>query len=288
MKLSNWGALAGALVLAATTAPVTAGAQSRQPFARALQSVGRGAHIGVTVRDVDTTDVKDAKTGVVIEEVEPGGPGDKAGMKTGDGITEFDGERVRSSLQFSRLVRETPDGRSVQAVLSRGGQRLTVAVVPDRSTLGDDFGMRLLDGPLAPFAVPAPPAPARSPRPPAVPSPPSFELFGRMRDTGRLGITIEDLDTQLAEYFGVKDGVLVKSVEAGSAAAKAGLKAGDVITAVNTRHVYDVSDVTRALDRLDDEGEFVFDVTRDRKTQTLKGKIEATARRVRSRSRAIV
>jgi serine protease Do len=291
MKVSNWGALAGALVLAGATAPAAiVHAQSRAPFARALDLVGRGAHIGVSVRDVDNPDAKDPKAGVVIEDVTPGSPADKAGMKTGDTITEFDGERVRSSLQFTRLVRETPDGRGTTAVLSRGGQRITVTVTPVWPAFGDDFGMRMLEVPMAPPVPPAPPAPGAAPRPPSPPPSPAmpFELFGRVRHTGRLGITTEDLDTQLAEYFGVKEGVLVKSVAEGSVAAKAGLKAGDVITSLNGRHVYDTSDLTRALDRVESNGELTMEVTRDRKTQTLKGKLEPRDTRARTRARTTV
>lgn len=285
MKVSNWGALAGAVVLAGATAPAAvAHAQNRAQLVRALDVVGRGAHIGVTVRDVVNADTKDPKAGVVIEDVTSGGPADKAGMKTGDAITEFDGERVRSSLQFTRLVRETPDGRSVQAALSRGGQRITVTVMPS-----DDFGLRLLDAPTARMAIPTPvpPAPPRAPRPPAAFLSPAmpFDFIGRVRSGGRLGIGIEDLDTQLAEYFGVKEGVLVKSVAEGSVAGKAGLKAGDVITSVNGRHIYDSSDVTRALDRMENNGEFTLEVTRDRKTQTLKGKLETGETRGRTRAR---
>ena len=87
-------------------------------------------------------------------------------------------------------------------------------------------------------------------------------------------MSIETLDDQLATYFGVTEGVLVKSVVEDSAAQKAGVKAGDVITSINGRHVYDASDVTRALDRIDDNGEFTLDVMRDKKAVTLKGKIE--------------
>lgn len=277
MKVSNWGMLAGAMMLAGATAPAAvAHAQGRSPLVRALDVAGRGAHIGVTVRDVDNADTKDPKAGVVIDDVSPGGPAEKAGMKTGDAIAEFDGERVRSALQFTRTVRETPEGRSVQAILSRGGQRVAVTVTPHRSNVGDDFGMRLLDGPMARLAFP----PAAPPAPPA-----PFNFIGRSRHSGRLGITTEDLDTQLAEYFGVKEGVLVKSVAQGSAAGKAGLKAGDVITSVNGRHIYDVSDVTRALDRMETNGEFTVEVTRDRKPQTLKGKLETREGRERTRSR---
>ena len=290
MKSSNWGALAAALVLAGITTPGAVHAQSAVPLVRALDA-GRGAYIGVTVHDADGTDAKEPKTGVVIEAVTPDSPADKAGMKVGDAITEFDGERVRSTLQFSRLVRETPAGHSAQVVLSRAGQRVAVTVTPSRSAFGDDFSMRLLETPRVRLAVPPtpPPAPAapRAPRPPAFDSPGfPMELFGRIR-TGRLGITTEDLDTQLAEYFGVKDGVLVKSVAADSAASKAGLKAGDVITALNGRHVYDTSDISRALDRVESNGEFTVEVTRDRKAVTLKGKLEERETRSRTRARTI-
>ena len=110
-----------------------------------------------------------------------------------------------------------------------------------------------------------------------------FETFGRVR-TGRLGVTMEDLDSQLAEYFGVKEGVLVKSVTQDSPAAKAGLKAGDVITAINGRHIYDSSDIARALDRVEADGDVSIEVMREKKAQTLKGKLETRDPRPRFRT----
>jgi serine protease Do len=298
MKVSNWGALAGAVVLAAVTAPAAVvHAQSRDTVIRSLD-VGRGSRIGATVSVEDAVDNKDARAGVSIDTVEPGGPADKAGIKTGDAVTEFDGERVRSVRQFLRLVQETTPGRSVPVVLSRGGQRVTVNVTPERASFGDEFGMRYFDGPLR-LAVPTPmpPQPPAAPLPPGTPRAPRvpraitpsvpFELFGRIR-SGRLGITTEALDTQLAQYFGVKEGVLVKSVVEGSAAAKAGLKAGDVITSVNGRQTYDTSDVTRALDRIEDNGDFTLEVTRDRKAMTLKGKLENRETTSRTRVRTSI
>jgi serine protease Do len=289
MKLSNWGALAGAVVLAATTAPVAlVHAQSRDTLVRAFE-IGRGSRIGASVADQDS---EHKAAGVLIEIVDPAGPADKAGMKAGDAVTEFDGERVRSVRQFLRLVQETAPGRSTPVVLSRAGQRITVNVTPERASVGDDFGMRFLEAPVVrpafPPEPPPPPSTPRAPRPPALPSPAMpFDFGGRLFGGGRLGITIEDLDAQLAEYFGVKDGVLVKSVKEDSAAGKAGLKAGDVITALNGRRIYDTSDVTRALDRIESSGEVTLEVTRDRKTQTLKGKVEAPETRTRIRARTI-
>jgi len=276
MTVSRWGTLAGALLLAApVAAPARAAAQEREPLVRAFEFASRGARIGVTVAEIEGDDAKQPKAGVVVETVSPGGPAEKAGIKVGDAITEFDGERVRSVLQFSRLVQETAAGRNVAVALSRGGQRLTVNVTPESRSLSDDFNMRLLDIPRAARIVP-------TPTPPAAPLAPRFSMFGR---GGRLGITVESLDDQLAEYFGVKEGVLVKSVMADSVAQKAGLKAGDVITAINGSKVYEMSDVSRLINRVEGDGSFTVDVMRDKKPLSLKGKVELAETRPRARAR---
>jgi serine protease Do len=295
MNVSRQTALAGALVLTVglTPAGVVHGQSSKNTFVRVVQS-GRGSRIGVTVADPEESDKKDVKAGVVVDSVDAGGPADKAGIKTGDAITEFDGDRVRSVRQFQRLVQESAAGRAVSAVLSRGGQRVTVNVTPEQWSAGDDFGMRLLESPsIVRPAIPTPPAAPRTPRPaPMPPSPPSFEWFNGdgplaiLAGRGRLGITTEQITGQLAEYFGVKDGALVKSVEGGSAGAKAGIKAGDIITSVNGSHVYEPSDVSREVNRLDEGAEFTVEVVRDHKTQTLKGKVEANQRRRSARAGA--
>ena len=283
MTLSRWGALAGALVLAAG-AGAPAPVQAQDSVTRAFQFVGRGAQIGVSVEDLDDADVKQTKGGVKVETVTPDGPADKAGIKPGDTITDFDGERVRSTMQFSRLVQETPAGRQVAVALSRAGQRMNVTVTTEQRSWSDDFGVRMLDVPRA--VRPAVPRPPATPRPPAL-APELFDMpLLRAAGGRRLGVTVEGLDEQLAEYFGVKDGVLVKSVLADSAAQKAGIKAGDVITAINGSKVYDASDVNRALDRLESTGEFTAEIVRDKKTQSLKGKVEP--RVTRSRVRTII
>jgi len=287
MTVSRWSALAGALVLAAGAgAPVRISAQDRDGVARAFEFTGRGSHIGVAVEDLEEADARQIKGGVRVETVSPDGPSDKAGIKAGDIITEFDGERVRSTLQFSRLVMETPPSRQVAVSLSRAGQRVSVTVTPERRSFSDDFGVRMLDiprGSLMP--APARPLTPRSPRPPAF-GPDVFDLPGvqRFGSGRRLGITVESVDDQLAEYFGVKEGVLVKSVQDGSAAQKAGIKAGDVITGVNGSKVYDASDLNRLIDRLETSGEFTAEIVRDKKTLSLKGKIEPRDTRTRART----
>ena len=71
-----------------------------------------------------------ARVGVVIEEVEAESPAQKAGFKVADIVVEFDGERVRSTRQFTRLVQETAVGRSVAVAVTRDGQRVTLNVQP--------------------------------------------------------------------------------------------------------------------------------------------------------------
>jgi len=286
MKVLKLSALACAVALTGAVAPTTvAHGQSREPFVRAFDVMNGSGRIGVTVRDIDSED-KQVRDGVIVTDVDTGSPADKAGIKTGDVVMEFDGERVRSTRQFTRLVQETPEGRSVPATLSREGKKVTLTVIPEHSTFDGDFAMRLLESPRARL-VPPPPPPA--PRAPSELSPAIPYDFPMLRLSGRrLGITIESLDSQLAEYFGVKDGLLVKSVADGSVAQKAGLKAGDVITSLNGTHLDETSDLNRVVDRIDDNGEFTLEVVRDRKTQTLKGKLEARDRRGRTRVRTTV
>jgi serine protease Do len=246
---------------------------------------GQSAHIGVSVRDLDAEDAKTTKVqgnlGVLIEEVSEESPAEKAGLRKGDVVVEFDGERVRSTRQFTRLVQESVPERQVAAVVMRDGQRVTLNVQPDG---GRGFSyFRDWDDLVSPRAMIAPPAPPAPPPPPADVFPKLEQFFG---GSGRLGISIDDLSPQLADYFGTKDGVLVTSVADNSAAAKAGVKAGDVITAIDGSPVTSPADLRRRTQRLDDGDEFTLSVIRDKKSITLKGKVEA--RQIRRMTRAII
>ena len=236
---------------------------------------GGGGRLGVSIRDTDADDLKTAKLpapgGVVVEDVRADSAAQKAGFKAGDIVVEFDGERVRSARQFTRLVQETAVDRQVQAVVVRDGQRMTLSVQTlesDSFSYFREFGR----GPAL-KVVPKPP------KPPAPPKPPSLEFLPKIdqffpSSSGRLGITVDSLSEQLAEYFGTKDGVLVTSVSRDSAAAKAGLKAGDVITAVDGTAVDSPSDLSWRTQRAAGS-EFTLDIVRDKKPMTLKGKIES-------------
>jgi serine protease Do len=286
MKMWKTAAVLAIAVAAAAigvaVAPPVQGQTRITPKVRALEMLSGGSRIGVSIRDVEDSDSKTAKgaaTGVIVEEVATESPAEKAGIRKGDVIVEFDGERVRSVRQLTRLVQETPAGRTVPAILQREGQRTTISITPrddgrfsfqgfdDLAELGREFRLAV------PRAVPKPPTPPNPPTPPMVWN--FDEMVGR---SGRLGISIDSLSPQLAEYFGTKDGVLVSSVSDDSAAAKAGMKAGDVITNFNGSAVSDPQDLRRRIQNLNDGDEFTVTVMRDRKPVTLKGKAERPER----------
>jgi len=274
-----------AAVLAFAGSGAVAHGQSTTPrptvAPRAVKLAGGGSHIGVSVREVEDEDLKTAKigtaTGVLVEEVSSGSPAEKAGVKTGDVILEFDGERVRSTMQFSRLVQETPAGRRVQMAVMRGGQKSTLTVEP--SDDGNFFRFGTKNGIVQDFAF-------AIPKPPIPPTPPAFPNFDGwvVRTGGTLGIGVGDLSPQLGDYFGTKTGVLVTSVVDDSPAAKAGLKAGDVITSFNGATVDTPAELRRRVQRIEDGEEFTIAVVRDKKATTLKGKVEPVRNRRTVRS----
>jgi membrane-associated protease RseP (regulator of RpoE activity) len=92
---------------------------------------------------------------------------------------------------------------------------------------------------------------------------------------GRLGVMTQPLTDQLATFFGVKEGVLVTQVTDASAAAKAGIKAGDVITAVNGKPVKDAGDILDHLQGIENGKTVPVDLTRDKKAQTVTVTLEA-------------
>jgi serine protease Do len=305
MNAWKCGAAAVALVAAAGIGaaflpPAHAQATTRVVTPKAVQVVsGRGSQIGVTIRDVEDADAKASKlaapTGVIIEEVADDSPASKAGLKKGDVVLEFDGERVRGVRHFTRLVQETPAGRRVQTSVMRDGQKLNVTIEPRASGgfsyFGDDDRMSVLrdlaDGWRVdiPKPAPAPPAAPKPPAPPAFPAFPDFDTFVWRSGNG-LGISVGDLSDQLAQYFGTKDGVLVTSVTDNSAAAKAGIKAGDVLTSLNGRDVTSPSDLRRRIQELKDGDEFTVGIVRDKKATTLKGTVETV--RPRRTTKAII
>lgn len=290
MTLLKTAALAAALIgtaaVGAAVAPIAYGQSVRVIDTPRVQIFGGGSRIGVSVADLDPADAK-ATAGVRVDSVEDDSPAARAGVQTGDIIVEFDGERVRSVRQFSRLVSETPAGRQVTAVVTRDGKRTSLTITPrDASSLRfDNDAWRAIDEVREMARIAPRPTP---PRAPSAPRPRAFEFepFALLRGN-QLGVTVNSLSDQLKEYFGVKDGLLVTSVTESSAAAKAGVKAGDVITSVNGSRVDSPSDLREEMRDVEPGQEFTLEITRDRKPMTLKGKAEEPRNR-RSTTRVIL
>ena len=283
------GATAG-VALVASAADGQKQTVTKEKSPRAVVIAGSGGRLGISVREVEDADLKGAgmttPAGAVVDEVSAESTAEKAGMRKGDVIVEFDGERVRSARQLTRLVQETPAGRKVTAVVVRDGQRVTLSAELQSGGLYDSWRGLEDWGRNFSFNLPARPAVPAVPAPPAPPTPPpawGMEKFF-FRGNDRLGITVDELSPQLAEYFGTKEGVLVTSVRDASAGAKAGLKAGDVITSVNGSAIDDPAELRRRLQNIDEGEEFTVTVMREKKPLTLKGKLESSVRRRSYRS----
>jgi serine protease Do len=273
--------LMGIAGLLFVSAPVVRGQTVRtRPLTHEFRtSLMGGSQIGVSIRDVEESDVTREKlatqAGAVIEDVRSDSPAASAGMKAGDVVISFAGETVRSARQLSRLIEESPDGRAVDVVVMRNGTgaKVTLKVTPKAA---DTFFRGLDLGPLRErvqgFNFESFPERFR------VTMPQLEHRFGNMGDSFvfldrgriRLGVGVQELTPQLAEFFGAKDGVLVTSVDESSAAKTAGLKAGDVITSIDGRAVASTNDFTRLTST---SGEVTLTIVRDKKEQTLKVRI---------------
>lgn len=145
-------------------------------------------------------------------------------------IVQYDGARVEGTVQFRRLVRETPPGRNVSVTVMRNGQETKVSIQVGNRTDNVETQLReVLPQRMLNFHFEMP------------------EMFPAM--TPVLGIEAEDVNGQLGEYFHVPgdSGVLIRSVSPGTAAAKAGLEAGDVITRVDSAAVKSVGELRDQL-----------------------------------------
>lgn len=215
-------------------------------------------------------------SGVGITQVTPDSPAQKAGLRPNDVILRFDGENVTSVRKLNRLVSEIAPDHSVKITISRNGaeQELT-ATIGKRNNLNaarDLFGGKQprvwkWEGPRN-F-----PNVEKMPNLDKIPDFPdnSGDFAIIMGNGRRIGISTQELSEQLAEFFGVTGGhgVLVTSVSADGPAAKAGVKAGDVITAVDGEAVDSPGDIARLINRKKD-GEVTLTVFRNKSQQTIR------------------
>lgn len=224
-----------ALLLVPASMPIMAQQPPSPPVFREAQMPETG-WLGVSIEEISQQKAQELKLpgvyGVLVMEVGADSPAAKSGLKNGDVITDYDGQRVEGVIEFRRLVRETPPGRTAKLTVWRDARSQTLSVevaknpAPDQENPFQNM-MRRFGNPGAnifPFAGTLPAAPM-------------------------LGINGENLSGQLGKYFGAPDGegVLITNVDSNSPAAKAGLEAGDVITKVDGNRVRTLAELREQL-----------------------------------------
>ncbi len=237
-----------------------------------------GTFLGVSVEDISKENMSRyglrEVRGVGVTQVLKDSPAEKAGLKKDDVILRFDGESVTSARKLTRLVGEASADQTVRLTISRGGSEQEVS-----ATLAKHDGMQNVFGGAMPPGIlrgTTPPEIFRGATPfPMTVDPGMFQInpgeggFAFAFGNRRIGVSTQSLTKQLADYFGVKDGgLLITSVNENSPAAKAGLKAGDVITAVAGEKVTSPGDVSRAISKKED-GPVSLTIIRDRNTRTV-------------------
>ncbi|OYW07783.1 MAG: hypothetical protein B7X34_10205, partial [Acidobacteriia bacterium 12-62-4] len=121
----------GLLVTILAIVPIYGQASGEDGVRRILAAVSPGSYLGVGVREIDQARAKELRlaeeAGVEVTQVDEESPASKAGLKVGDVVLEYNGQRVEGSEQFVRMVRETPVGRTAKLKVSRGGNSQTLS-----------------------------------------------------------------------------------------------------------------------------------------------------------------
>jgi serine protease Do len=192
-----------------------------EPTVETLIRDGKITHafIGVQISDVTPDNAKffDMKKaeGALVSEVEPDAPGAKAGLRTGDVITELDGKPVTDAGQLQMIVGQKRPGDTIHLQVVRDSKPTTIAVTLE--ALGGDKGT---------------------------------ETAGSDHGKGRWGLSLADLTPDVRNEVQAQPslhGAVVEDVKPGSPADNAGLQRGDVIMEVNRHAVKSASDVAQAL-----------------------------------------
>lgn len=230
----RWGALLAALLL------VTIGATAK--VARADE----GGWLGVYTQEL-SKDLQDALDfdgdAVLVTKVVPDSPADRAGIRKGDLIARVNSDNIGSPSDLAKVIQEQSPGDDVKIKIVRDGETQTMRVtLASRDDSGDKKHKNNDEDGDQDFEAPVPPTPPDAPEPPMM-----MRMPGMGR--GRLGVRIETLNPDLAEYFDVRDGhgVLVLDVMKGTPAEHVGMRPGDVIVGLNDRDVTDSDDLIKAI-----------------------------------------
>lgn len=273
-------ALAGGVALAPPIARAQLSGLARMLDGPSPTLRGSQGYLGVLVGDVDQDSANklrlNAMRGAVITLIDHDAPAAQAGIRVNDVVLQLNGQAVEGSEAFGRMLREIPAGHKITLLISRDGAQQTVTVeLVDRKKMEQDVWNRLDNG-SAPVL-----------------SSPGMGILGNggggdvpsggfhmpsFGSTLNVGAMVEPLTTQMAEYLGVKSGLMVKQVARKSEAAAAGLKAFDVILKVGAEAVATTADWDRAL-RSNQNKPVQVTILRDRKQQVITLQVDSKHKR---------
>ncbi|HWA94829.1 MAG TPA: PDZ domain-containing protein [Terracidiphilus sp.] len=270
------GVVAGAILVLAPghiQAQISHIAHAFQDVNPILRTASQG-YLGVLVGDVDSDSASKLKLkdvrGAVVTLIDHDAPAAQAGIRINDVLLEVNGQAVEGAEQFGRMMREIPAGRKVKLLVSRDGSQQTITVeLVDRKAMEQEVWNRIDQGGSS-FSSPGPGMamlPGGTGSGGDVPSSSGFHLpfFGSSLN---VGVMVEPLTSQMADYLGVPNGVMVKQVARKSEAALSGLKAFDVILKVGQENIATTADWERAL-RTNKGKPVQVTILRDRKQQTI-------------------
>ena len=268
--------LAAGVVVAQQPAPPPAPAD--EPMDQTFSIfVDGGGFLGVYAENISRENMgryhMNQVRGVGVTQVVKDSPAEKAGLRKDDVLLRIDGENVSSVRKLNRLVSEMAPDQSVKVSFSRGGaEQEATATIGKRNnqSFANDFlkggpGVWKFEGPdLKNFKWESPLFDGRH-----LANPGDMSLF--LNNSRRIGVSTMSLTKQLADYFGIADGkgVLVTSVIDDGPAAKAGVKAGDVITAIEGEVVDSPGDLSRVINRKK-EGDVTLTIIRNKSQQTIR------------------
>lgn len=241
---------------------------------RVERIIGSGSFLGVHPADLSADKARDLGvgegSGVLLESIVDNSPASKAGLQKNDVIVSWNGTAVTDAGQLRRLIAETPADKEARVGYVRAGSRQEVAVKLAGRPMPHTEVRMFRMGDSANF-------PKFEDMQGAMP----FEISKQMKEgahtfhmfigrQGRMGATLQNMDPQLAKFFGLSDrnGALVGSVREKSAAAEAGMQAGDVIIAIDGEQVQSPGDALRIITGKP-EGTVRVTVLRDKVERTL-------------------
>jgi serine protease Do len=207
-------------------------------------------YLGVLVGDVDNDSapklkLKDVR-GAVITLIDHDAPAAQVGLRVNDVVLEMNGQTIEGAEQFGRILREIPAGRKVSMIISRDGATQTIVVqLVDRKKMESDVWNKL--GTNSDVGTQVEGMGILGSGSGDAPLPGGFYMPFIGSSSLKVGALVEPLTSQMADYLGVPNGLMVKQVARKSEAAAAGMKAFDIILKVGTENISTVSDWDRSL-----------------------------------------